>query len=156
MLCWIIRERGTWERIKPLGVDLPKEEALSFKFPCTFVIFSYRPHDHGRKPPYSLGSVWPCNQKTWPRASNHVTCDCHHECEEEKSQSGWGHGEPWCCPGLEGSDGTSKEISPCKQKSRERSSKELHKRTKTSCFQVDPWKQLGLCWHDFVSKSGNS
>lgn len=111
---WIIWGSAAWERIKPLGADLPIEEAPSLKFTHTFDIFSYRPCGHGRKPPYSLGSLWPCMQKTWLHAPNHITWDCHHECERGESPSGWGHGEPLCCLGLEASDGTSKETSPCK------------------------------------------
>lgn len=74
----------------------------------------------------------------WPHASCCVTCDCHYGCEEGKSHRGWGHGELWCWLGWEGSDGTSKGTSPCKEKSRQRSPKELHMMTKRSCFPADP------------------
>lgn len=60
---------------------------------------------------------------------------------------GWGHGDQCCRLGWEGSDGTSKGISPCKEKSRRRSPEELHEMTERSCFPADPvYARALLAW----------
>ena len=82
-----------------------------------------------------------------PKAPHRVSCDCHHGCEKGKSHRVWGHGELWCWLGWAGSEGTSKGTRPSKEKSRQRSPKELHKMTERSCFPTEPiYARALLAW----------